>query len=212
MIVEPISAIGMHSATPTFFKQLRKLAKDEGIPFIVDETWAGFGQSGKMWAHDYWYLNDRDGGCPDIVTFGGKAGISGFYSSYDYRSSPDNMEQNVDMSKVLSFGVMWRHMQNHRLFDYVLDTSSFLKIELGNAARDCGHISNVRGIGTAIAFDCKDADATSSMQNWLLKRGIVVARVDENSLGLRPAMILGPAHAANLREAVRSYHPNHQYY
>ena len=56
MIVEPVSAIGMYSATPTFFKKLRSLAKHEGIPFIVDETWAGFGQTGKMWAHDFWYL------------------------------------------------------------------------------------------------------------------------------------------------------------
>ena len=80
---------------------------------------------------------------------------------------------------------------------------------MGNAARDYGYISNVRGLGTAIAFDCKDADSTDSMQNWLLKRGIVVARVDVNSLGLRPAMILGPTHAANLRQAVRDYHPNH---
>jgi len=47
------------------------------------------------------------------------------------------------------------------------------------------------------------------MQGWLLKRGIVVARVGPTSLGLRPALILGPAHAANLREAIRDYHPNH---
>ena len=81
-----------------------------------------------------------------------------------------------------------------------------MKIELGNAARDKGHISNVRGLGTAIAFDCAQAD---SMQSWLLSRGIVVARVGENTLGIRPALILGPAHAANLREAVRNWHINH---
>ena len=111
IIVEPISGIGMRSATPTFYKKLRQMAKNEGIPFIVDETWTGFGQTGKMWAHDFWYLSDRDGGCPDIVTFGGKAGISGFYSTLDFRSNPDHFEQNVDMSKVLSYGVQWRYMQ-----------------------------------------------------------------------------------------------------
>lgn len=47
------------------------------------------------------------------------------------------------------------------------------------------------------------------MQSWLLKRGIVVARVGQKSLGLRPALILGTEHAANLREAVRSHHINH---
>jgi len=43
MIVEPISGLEMRSATPSFFKSLRRLAKDEGIPFIVDETKSGMG-------------------------------------------------------------------------------------------------------------------------------------------------------------------------
>jgi 4-aminobutyrate aminotransferase-like enzyme len=34
-----------------------------------------------MWAHEHWNL----GKSADIVTFGGKAGISGFYSTFDYR-------------------------------------------------------------------------------------------------------------------------------
>ena len=34
-----------------------------------------------MWAHEHWYLNDS----PDIVTFGGKAGISGFFTTIDYK-------------------------------------------------------------------------------------------------------------------------------
>jgi len=68
---------------------------------------------------------------------------------------------------------------------------------------------NVRGLGTAIAFDMAGRDKATSMQNWLLKRGIVVARVGPETLGLRPALILDPFHAANLREAVRSYHENH---
>lgn len=100
MIVEPISGLGMHSATPNFYKGLRKIAKDEGIPFVVDETRCGFGQTGKMWAHEHWYLQDRDGGAPDMVTFGGKAGISGFYSTYEYRQNPHcaSLEQTVDMT------------------------------------------------------------------------------------------------------------------
>lgn len=211
IIVEPISSLEMRSATPAFYKKLRALAKTEGIPFIVDETKCGMGQTGKMWAHDNWYLQDRDGGSPDMVTFGGKTGISGFYSTYDFRLNPHcaSFEQNLDLGQVVTFGASWRYIQRKRLFDYVLDMSSFLKIELENAARDIGDISNVRGLGTAIAFDLAGKEDADSMQYWLLKRGIVVARVGPKSLGIRPALILGPQQAANLREAVRSYHVNH---
>jgi 4-aminobutyrate aminotransferase/(S)-3-amino-2-methylpropionate transaminase len=38
IIVEPISSINSQFATPRFFKKLRILAKNHGIPFIVDET------------------------------------------------------------------------------------------------------------------------------------------------------------------------------
>lgn len=45
-------------ATPNFFKGLRALAKDEGVPFIVDETKTGMSSTGKNWGHQWWYLGD----------------------------------------------------------------------------------------------------------------------------------------------------------
>jgi len=70
-------------ATPTFYKKLRALAKDEGIPFVVDETKTGMGVTGKNWAHDHWFL--RDDQAPDFVTFGGNGNLSGFYSTIQHR-------------------------------------------------------------------------------------------------------------------------------
>lgn len=78
---------------------MRTIALENGIPFVVDETKTGVGISGKMWAHEYWNLQDAD---PDIVTFGGKAGISGFYSSTKYRANDLGVtaEQPVDFVKL----------------------------------------------------------------------------------------------------------------
>lgn len=70
-------------ATPNFFKGLRVLCQNEGIPFIIDETKTGMGASGKNWAHQFWYL--RDDQAPDFVTFGGKSGLGGFYSNLKHR-------------------------------------------------------------------------------------------------------------------------------
>jgi 4-aminobutyrate aminotransferase/(S)-3-amino-2-methylpropionate transaminase len=57
MIIEPISSINHEMATPYFYRQLRKLALDNGIPFIVDETNTGVGATGRMWAHEHWSLS-----------------------------------------------------------------------------------------------------------------------------------------------------------
>lgn len=205
-----MTSYGNYAAAPSFYKSLRLVAQEEGIPFIVNETKTGTGQTGKMWGHEHWYLQDRDGGAPDLVTFGGKAGISGYFSTLDFREG-GSADQTVDMVKLLNFGVTWREIQDRELLKLVWDTSTFLKIELNNIARDTGVISDVRGNGTFLGFDLSDPSHADSMHRWLLKRGIVTARAGPATLGLRPALILGPSHAAHLREAVRSFHPNHAY-
>jgi 4-aminobutyrate aminotransferase / (S)-3-amino-2-methylpropionate transaminase len=43
-------------ATPYFYRQLRKISKENNIPFIVDETKTGLGSTGKMWALEHWNL------------------------------------------------------------------------------------------------------------------------------------------------------------
>ena len=104
-----MTGYGNYAAAPSFYKGLRALAKQEGIPFIVDETKTGMGQTGKMWGHEHWYLSERDGGSADIVTFGGKAGISGYFSTVEV--SPGNqVSQSVDKEKLVSFGDTWREI------------------------------------------------------------------------------------------------------
>ena len=72
-------------ATPYFYKRLRQIAHDNNVPFVVDETKTGVGSTGKMWGHEHWNLSLS----PDIVTFGGKAGISGFYSTLAFKLSDE---------------------------------------------------------------------------------------------------------------------------
>ena len=83
IIVEPISSIANQMATPSFFKDLRVMAKNEGIPFIVDETKTGLGSTGKYWGHEHWHcLGEKT---PDYVSFGGKSGITGFYATESHK-------------------------------------------------------------------------------------------------------------------------------
>jgi len=55
MIIEPIQAEGGDNhASPSFFRDLRRMAADYDVTFIVDEVQTGGGPTGKMWAHDHW--------------------------------------------------------------------------------------------------------------------------------------------------------------
>jgi len=205
MIIEPVSYYQNAYATPYFFKRLRQEASENGIPFIVDETKTGLGITGHMWAHDYWYLTQS----PDIVTFSGKTGVNGFYSTKDCKVNDFGvtMDPNMDLAKVQQFQILWQNIQYYELLDLVQDTSSFLKIEIIRAAKEKGFISNVRGQGNFIGFDV-DERLTDNFQHWLLKSGIHLIKCGPKSYGLRPALILGPTHAANFRESILNYHPN----
>lgn len=76
IIIEPILAEGGDcAATFDFYRNLRKLALDENIYFIVDEVQTGGGISGKWWAHEHWDLETP----PDIVTFAKKMCTGGYY-------------------------------------------------------------------------------------------------------------------------------------
>ena len=147
-----------------------------------------------MWGHEHWNLANA----PDLVTFGGKAGISGFFSTLDYKLNELGcvLEQRVDMTKLLNFGVTWKCIQNENLLSYVLDTSTFLKIELARVERDKGFISNIRGYGTFLGFDAPTVKDAQLLQSWFFKSGFHLLRCGPQTFGLRPALILGPRDGA----------------
>ena len=79
IIVEPIQWIDTKSATPWFYKRVRALAREEGIPVIADETKLGLGITGKMYAVDNWNLSDP----VDFLTFGSENRLAGYFHTRD---------------------------------------------------------------------------------------------------------------------------------
>ena len=80
MIIEPITTYGYRMATPYFYKEIRKICDYEKIPFIVNECHTGTGITGKMWAHQNWFMDNS----PDLVTFANRSVAAGFYSKKDF--------------------------------------------------------------------------------------------------------------------------------
>jgi hypothetical protein len=44
------------------------------------------------------------------------------------------------MVKLVNFGVTWKYIQKKNLLSYVMDTSTFLKIELARVQKEKGYI------------------------------------------------------------------------
>ena len=116
------------------------------------------------------------------------------------------------MVKLLNFGVTWKYIQKKNLLSYVMDTSTFLKIELGRVEKERGIVSNIRGYGTFIGFDATNHESADNLQKWFFRSGINLLRCGSLTFGLRPALILGPKQAAVLRDNLIHYSPNFKDY
>lgn len=91
VIVEPIQAEGGDNhASPAFFNQIRNIAKEHGVAFIVDEVQTGVCATGTFWAHEQWNLDTP----PDIVTFAKKMQACGFYHTEEYKA-PHVLQNNL---------------------------------------------------------------------------------------------------------------------
>lgn len=63
--------------------------------------------TGKNWGHQWWYLADDQ--APDFVTFGGKSGLGGFYSTIAQRlDDATTFSQNLNMASLLHYGAIWK--------------------------------------------------------------------------------------------------------
>ena len=91
MVVEPITFMGNHFASPEFYQSLSEICTSEGIALIVDESRTGVGITGSFWGHDHWYLDSP----PDFVVFGNASQVNGYYSTTDYQPARPNSLDNI---------------------------------------------------------------------------------------------------------------------
>jgi len=112
------------------------------------------------------------------------------------------------MIKLLNYGTIWKVIEGKDLLGLQKDTSSFLKIELDRVGKETGYISNVRGYGTHLGFDCQSTQRAESIQRYLFKAGVHVLKCGPKTIGIRPSMELGVRDSAVFREALLHYHPN----
>ncbi|KAK4525039.1 hypothetical protein GAYE_SCF07G2943 [Galdieria yellowstonensis] len=205
IIVEPILAEGGdHAATPYFYQQLRRIATNNGIAFIVDEVQTGCGATGKFWAHEYWQLDNP----PDIVTFAKKMQVSGFFLKGEFRPAQAYRIYNTwmgDPLRMLQLDVITNVIEQDNLLKLVSDTGNFLKPELERISRENPYlIANVRGKGTFLAFDMPNGESRDQFLFEMRQKGVHMGGCGENTVRLRPPLIFCQQDATVLLETLET--------
>lgn len=195
VIIEPIQGEGGdRHASAAFFHGLRRLTRQYGTAFIVDEVQTGGGATGRFWAHEAWELPEP----PDLVTFSKKMQIGGYYSREAFYPAESYRIFNTwlgDPLRAAQLEVIVEVMDRDGLLDVVQATGEYLRDGLrGLAARHPGQIEAIRGLGTFCAFDCKDPASRDRLLTTVRQLGLEMGGSGDRSVRFRPALILGNRH------------------
>lgn len=189
MIIEPIqSEGGDNHASNYYFNELRNMAYNNGITFIVDEVQTGVCSTGTLWAHEQWNLDIP----PDIVTFAKKMQISGYFCKKEYQ--PDNVFHIFntwlgDPLRIYFTNKISEIIEKDNLMNNVKNTGSYL-IKSLNELDDL--IYNIRGKGTFCAFDI-NYDVGKFIKNSKTQM-LNLGSCGNTSIRLRPSLIFEKKH------------------
>lgn len=200
MIIEPVLSEGgdLH-ASANFFKQLQRACKDFDAAFIVDEVQTGVCASGHMWAHQAWGLEES----PDFVVFSKKALLGGYYYKDDYQPTQGYRIFNTwmgDMTKVLFFRAVLETIEKDGLQALAIKVGAQLVDILDGAAiKNPKFVSNVRGVGNIIAFDCDSPASRDQLATAMRNNGVFMGVNGTQSIRFRPPLNFNLEHVAEFQ-------------
>jgi adenosylmethionine-8-amino-7-oxononanoate aminotransferase len=206
-IMEPVQNSGGCIVPPlTYYPEIRRLTRENGIVMIMDEVICGFGRTGKMFGTEHWGVQ------PDMITL-----AKGLTSAY-YPLGAVIVAQEIadafigEEAKKLMHGITFgghpvaaaaalanlRIIERENLVEQAAQKGDYLRAELHKALDRHASIGDIRGAGLFIGIEfVKDKSTREPMEGgpmmgWLsdqlVSRGLI-CRCDDR---LDPVIQLSP--------------------
>jgi len=197
IILEPMQGEGGDNHFRSeFLSALRRVATEREALLIFDEVQTGFYGSGKTW------LWQHHGVEPDLVAFGKKTQVCGLYSNTRVDDVPENVFHTssrinstwggnlVDMVRCRRFIEI---IEEERLADNVAARGAELVDGLRQLARERGHVSNVRGLGSLVAFTLDSPELRDKMLADLFDKQLLALASGERAVRFRLPLVISSA-------------------
>lgn len=201
IIVEPIQGDGGILLPPQeFFDRLYKLAKDNGILFIMDEIQTGFGRTGKMFASEHYNIE------PDIIILG-KAIASGMPLSaivgrseiLEAWSAPAHMMNTAGNVLSCQAGIATIDIiKDEKLIENANVQGQYMMDRFNEMKEKYQCIGDVRGVGLLIGVDIvkdrktkeRDGNATGKICYRCWENGLILAYFSSNVIRICPPLTI----------------------
>lgn len=191
IILEPqMGEGGNHMFRKEYIYALRQLADENDCLLIFDEVQTGLGASGKWWCHQHY------GMAPDIMVFGKKMQVCGIVATDKLDSVPNhcfkqsgriNSTWGGNIVDMVRAEIIIDTIVEEKLVKQTADVGEFLKDELHYIALQSKAITNVRGVGTLLAFDLPTKEDRDRVLKQLNEK-MVILGCGDRSIRIRPAL------------------------
>lgn len=211
-IIEPMDYETFEAAPKAFFSEASRLCRERGVLFIVDETRAGLGRSGTLWASEQYDID------PDMMVTG-KGLSGGLYPAsallmreeiyercmnehrFSYISSLGGNEIScVVAAKVLEVA------SSRALLENVRKTGAYLHRAFeGVCAKYADVLTGVTSFGLALSVQVANRDVGRALYRRILADGVLchsVSEIDPPGLKFFPPLVLTEAEADEIVDAL----------
>jgi L-lysine 6-transaminase len=188
VILEPIQCtFGDIEIPRKVLDRIRELTLAYDVPLIFDEVQTGFCSTGDVWYHN------RLGWAPDLVVFGKKSQVSGFFANESFSQIFESQNAGrlcvtfdgdlTDM--VRCYHIMGKIQENN--FKILENVKSF-GIKIKEELMKISQIKNVRGDGVLIGFDLDTREKRDNFVQRLRERGMICNTAADRSIRMRPSL------------------------
>ncbi|MES2057526.1 MAG: aspartate aminotransferase family protein [Pseudomonadota bacterium] len=213
-LVEPIQGEGgIRPATDEFLKGLRKACDDHGLLLVLDEVQAGYGRTGKLFAHELY------GVVPDIIA--AAKGIGGGFPLGACLATEEAAKGMVIGTHGSTYGGNPLAMAaGEAVLDVILEPGFLEHVEtMGARLRQAleqllpnhDHLfDHVRGHGLMLGIKLK-SDSRRFVAHCRDNHGLLTVAAGDNVVRILPPLVIDESHIAEcierLSEAARVYVP-----
>jgi L-lysine 6-transaminase len=192
ILIEPIQGEGGDNHfRPEFMQNLKRIADENDLMFIVDEIQSGMGLTGKWWAYQHTDVK------PDIICFGKKAQVCGIMAGEKVDIIKDNVFN--ESSRINStWGGNLTDMVRAKRFLEIIEEDNLVENankmgkvildELSKLGEKYNNISNIRGKGLMCAFDLPSNGERNKFIHNLWRNGLIALPCGEKSVRFRPTL------------------------
>ncbi|MEW6035288.1 MAG: aminotransferase class III-fold pyridoxal phosphate-dependent enzyme [Candidatus Micrarchaeota archaeon] len=184
IIIEHVQGEGGYNIAPKkMVEGLRKVAADNGIPYISDEIQAGMGRTGKWWAFEHYGIT------PDIFTSAKALQVGAVVSrSQMFPHEPGAISSTWGGGHTLDLALGMRTIQVIKKENLLAKNERMGKYLLGRLKEL--DVSGQRGLGLMLAFDLPTQSVRDNLIAECAKRGLLILGCGTRSIRLAPPYVV----------------------